>query len=103
MTLKVALAAVTALALTVPAAAMAAPVPEGSAEVRFGDLNLSTAKGFSDLTRRIDKAADQICGTAPRDLASKAANSECRAEVAEQAHAKLRDQLTSSPLLVAQR
>lgn len=99
MKMKIAFATAMTLAFAVPASA-AEPV---SAQIRFGDLNLASEKGFAALSRRIDQAAGRICGEEPRGLSDRAAHAECVADVQQQAHAKLRNQLTGAPVQMARR
>jgi UrcA family protein len=48
-------------------AAASAPADEArSVDVAYGDLDLSTAKGQARLARRIDRAAEQVCGAVAR-------------------------------------
>ena len=80
-----ALAAVAAVAVATPAAAQADSVTIG-----YGDLNLASQSGRQALNRRIDGAADQLCGdVAPLQLKANAMSRTCRADVVADARAQL--------------
>jgi UrcA family protein len=61
----------------VVAAAEGAPAP--TVIVKYGDLNASTAKGATELYRRIRSAATQVCSSfdRPLDLNSQAFKADC--------------------------
>jgi UrcA family protein len=66
-----------AIVLAAPASARTAD--KVSSEVRFGDLNLATDAGVTQLHRRIRTAAYQVCGRPEiRDLKGSQAAASCR-------------------------
>ena len=68
----------TAVTAASPAAA-SGPTENRSAAVRYGDLDLKTADGATELNRRVARAASRICAAAdPRDLGQVAAAHSCR-------------------------
>ena len=82
--LRVALAAVPALAIVTPAYANPASAAADPAEVRsqavsFHDLDLSTPRGRAMLHRRLRFAAQDVCdyNGGPRPLSEQAAAQEC--------------------------
>lgn len=79
---KLALAAAAALASTtlLAASAMAGPADGKSAEVTFGDLDLTARAGQAALKRRVRVAARQVCDVADkRDLMARAHSEACMA------------------------
>jgi UrcA family protein len=84
------LALAAALAI-VPATAIAAPQ---NVEVRYNDLDLSSAKGQHELDKRIDRAARQVCTRhqiTTGSIRSTAVDEDCYHE----ALGKLKDQLAA--------
>jgi UrcA family protein len=80
---KLALAAVAALASStlITASAMADPVARKSAEVAYGDLDLTSRAGAAALERRVNAAARQVCDFGDeRSLMARAEAEACRAE-----------------------
>ena len=77
------------------AVALASPASAGTmepfnSEVRYGDLNLRTEAGVTQLQRRINSAARQACGYADsRDLTASHAVARCREEALADAAAKV--------------
>ena len=64
-------------AASVPA--FAGEVQKVSADVRFGDLNLVSEQGVSTLHRRIEVAAEKVCGRPDiRDIKASSAAAACR-------------------------
>lgn len=61
-TLPVAFASVIAIALATPAFAQNETTRTQERVVTYGDLNLNSAAGADALVRRIDNAAEQVCG-----------------------------------------
>jgi UrcA family protein len=55
-------AATLALCALTPPALAAAPADGASVAIRYADLNLESAEGQAELTRRIDRAARAVCG-----------------------------------------
>ena len=82
-----------ALAATFAAAAFTAgpaAARTGSVTIGYGDLNLASQAGREALNRRIDGAADQLCGDfAPLELKMNALSRTCRAEILADARAQL--------------
>lgn len=83
-----------ALAATLAAAAFTASSPAAaqtdSVTIGYGDLNLASRAGRQVLDRRIDGAADQLCGAfAPLELKANALSRACRADVFAEARAQL--------------
>ena len=83
-----------ALAGTLAAGSTAAMAKQAdqSSEVRFGDLDLSTASGKAALDRRIDAAAKKLCGDGKRTGSNIPDHSwlrSCKAQVHNQVTAKL--------------
>ena len=75
-----AMAAFSALAASISAvAATADGAPAPTAIVRYGDLNVSTAEGATELYGRIRSAATQVCSSfdRPLDLNSQAFKADC--------------------------
>lgn len=62
-TLHIALASVATLAFAAPAFAQNETTQPQSRVVTYGDLNLNSAAGADALVRRIDNAAEQVCGS----------------------------------------
>lgn len=58
------LAATLSAALLSAMAMPAAAAPSGQASVSYSDLDLSTDAGRTELARRFDKAAHEMCGVA---------------------------------------
>lgn len=70
----------------------AGAVQAGTAEVRFGDLNLASAAGRAELDRRIESAARRACAIevpAATRLEDRTQIQRCKAEVRAQAAAAL--------------
>jgi len=65
-----------------PAAVQAASADQSSVTVYFGDLNLGTAEGQSNLKARIQYAATTVCGgnEAHRSLGEEQVYNACRAD-----------------------
>jgi UrcA family protein len=82
-----------ALAATLAAAAFTATPASAqtdSVTIGYGDLNLASQASRAVLDRRIDGAADQICGeAAPLQLKLNALGRTCRADVLAEARAQL--------------
>lgn len=78
VTISMILGAALLTATSLPA--NAAPVETGSSvAVRFGDLDITTDKGAARLNRRIQHAADAVCGTPDiRDLRRVESTRRCR-------------------------
>jgi UrcA family protein len=89
-TTRSALAAAALLAIGVPAFAA-----DASTVVRFGDLNLASAKGARVLAQRIHEAADSVCGPslAHLDLAAENNRRVCVANTEAAAHRQLQAQI----------
>lgn len=61
--------------------ALAGGVEKVSADVRYGDLNLTSEQGAATLNRRIALAAEKVCGRPDRrDIKASQAASSCRAD-----------------------
>ena len=74
-------AAFTLLGVTTMSVAAPASDASSGVKVRYGDLNLATAKGVDDLYRRIARAAREVCPDPySRDLDVVAASQRCQAE-----------------------
>jgi UrcA family protein len=76
-----------ALAATLFAAPAAALAASSSVELKYDDLDLSTAKGMAELNKRVDDAARQVCASGSAHtgtiLRSKAEN-QCFKDTREQ-------------------
>ena len=80
-------AAAACAALTHPSAASADEVP--TATIDISDLDLTQSADREKLGRRIQQTARKICHVDDRDLASRRAETECRAAVLSDAVAKV--------------
>jgi UrcA family protein len=65
LNISVIAAALALTALACPAATAHAQVQAGSLRVSYDDLNLSSPKGAETLMRRLNAAADKVCGWRP--------------------------------------
>ena len=84
-TLPVAFASAIAIALATPAFAQNETTRTQERVVTYGDLNLNSAAGADALVRRIDNAAEQVCGSNDGRTTTRQAtiNRNCAAEAAE--------------------
>lgn len=64
--IKAGLAAALATSAVIAAPAYAAKDEGASVHVRYADLDLSTKEGQDTLERRLDRAAQEVCGIDPR-------------------------------------
>lgn len=79
-----------ALAAALAAASSPAAAQAGSVTIGFGDLNLASQAGRDALSRRIDGAADRLCGDfSPLELKMNALSRTCRADILADARAQL--------------
>jgi UrcA family protein len=93
MNIKMSIAAA-ALALSAPAFA-AENTP--TATVKYGDINLASDTGVAQLSRRVQRAAVQLCGVVPaRDMAERKSVSECQSDVIADASTKLQPVLAAA-------
>lgn len=90
---------IAAAALALAAPALAAPMDLSEAvKVKYGDLDLSTDAGVAQLGRRLDHAAEQICGhVPPRGIGEQQRTAACQDNVVARANAVL------APVLAAAR
>ena len=78
-----------ALAALLPLASVSAEPPPRSLAVGYGDLDIVSAEGRAKLERRVQRAADEVCGGASDlDLAGQNEMRRCRTETAAIALAK---------------
>ncbi|MFA7585292.1 MAG: UrcA family protein [Novosphingobium sp.] len=86
-------AAISALTLSTIALAPAAiAASEGTAEVRIGDLDLTSAAGKAELASRVDAVAQRLCRTDPATgslIRDRAASRACVANVQRQIETRL--------------
>lgn len=77
-------------ALIIAAPALAGPMASANAEVRYGDLDLTSDAGVTQLQRRIRAAAKKLCGTPDiRDIRASEAATACRTAALAQATPKI--------------
>jgi UrcA family protein len=82
--------ALTGATLAIATPALAEPVGDPtSTTVRFGDLDLSTAKGEARLYARLSAAADEVCGTGARNHVVAMKIAECRSNAIASAKANV--------------
>ncbi len=97
--MRVALAAIAALAVTTPA--LAAPVATTSIAVSPAGLDLASAAGASAMADRIDQAALRACGASGfsvRDLQAEVRRSDCYRSAVGQAETALNAPAVSAAL-----
>jgi UrcA family protein len=79
-------------ALVSPAAAATVTAPSESIDVRYQDLDLSTESGQKALRRRIEKAAEAICGEAKsRDIGVRMKVHACHTKTVASAETKYQE------------
>lgn len=67
-----------ALAALSGALLAAQPLAAATAEVQYEDLDLTTAEGRKELDRRVDKAAEEVCGAGEVTVGSRVRSRETR-------------------------
>ena len=77
ITLAATLAAASLVAAITPAAA--ADASKAQVEVKYRDLDLSTAEGAKELEHRLNRAAQEVCGMTATTTGTRLPSSEARA------------------------
>jgi UrcA family protein len=75
--------------MTVPAIALAGPADPGTREVRYDDLDLSTAAGMKAIQRRIENALDDVCYDPNGPGPAGAVNTACKSAGRRAAYAQV--------------
>ena len=85
-------AAIASAALSITAIANSPAIAASNAEVRIGDLDLSTEAGRAELSRRVDIAASKVCrpeAITGSHIAHRSQIEQCKAELQRQIESRV--------------
>lgn len=89
-----------AIAAAIAATTSAFAQDSASVRVRFDDLNLNSRAGAEHLERRLNNAAEQVCGVSDlRDLRARTEDERCKAAALAAAHATIASRREAGPIL----